>query len=205
MLNRKLSEYIFYGVLAAIAIGVFGIRFLVLGNLNGQIDTLDSENILLDRQITSLEQIVQENRDVQTSHLYELYDIIPNVYSGTLLTYKVVAMLESVGIDESDDTQRDVTISDEPVLDTQSEFYQRIQSYYVVEVEVKFTATDPNSITDFIDMIYNSDQLFVINKVSYTIPTSEDFVEMEISFLAFYDTLEEQFIDDFTDVDAELE
>lgn len=205
MLNRRLSEYIFYGSLALIAFVVVGIRLVVLGNLNEQIDELDRQNISLERRITILEETVQENREVQTSHLYELYDIIPNVYSGTLLTYKTVAMLETVGIDESDDTQREVLINQEPLLDMQSEFYATLSGYFMVEVEVRFTTTDPTAITDFIDMLFNSDQLFIISSVDYTIPTSEDFVEMEIKFIALYDTLEDTFPVDEFDADADVQ
>jgi len=187
MLNRRLSDYLFYGTLAAIALVIFLIRSIVIGNMNSEIDTLQTENIRLQREIDALSELVQDNRDVQTSHLYDLYATVPNVYSAQTLTYKTVSMLEELGITEEDDLQRTVFINDVLSISGNSEFQTVLQDYYIVEVQVSFTTTNPTIINDLIDMVYSSDQLFIINDVEYTVPTTENFVEMYFSFFAVYD------------------
>ena len=187
MLNRRLSDYLFYGTLAAIALVIFLIRSVVIGNMNAEIDNLQTENINLQREIDALSELVQDNRSVQTSHLYELYNTVPNVYSAQSLTYKTVAMLEELGINEEDDLQRTIFIDDTVSFATNQQFQSTLQNYYVVEVQVSFTTTNPAIINDLIDLVYASDQLFIINDVEYTVPTTDNFVPMYFSFFAVYD------------------
>ena len=186
MLNRKLSQYIYYGALAGIVVMILIIRSLTLGTLNTSIDEIKIDNIAFQKRIDNLEAIVQENKEVQTSHLYELYDIIPNVYSGTELTYKTVAILESLGVDESADMQRVVYVNQEVDLAVNPDFMEITRDYYVVEVQVVFTTTDADVVNDFIDALFNSDQLFVIEELNYIIPTDENFVEVQVYFYAIY-------------------
>ncbi len=197
MLNRKLNNYLFYGVLALIAISLFGLRVLLVGNLQGSIDNLDSDNIDLQNRIDVLEEIVQENKEVQTSHLYELYDIIPNVYSDTALVYKTVSILESVGVTEANDMQRTVYVDGTVEFPSDSEFFEIAQNYFFVEIQVAFTTLDPEVVNAFIDELYNSNQLFIIKNLEYSVPTDSDYVIVSINFYAIYNIL--------TDVDFDVE
>ena len=187
MLNRKLSEYLFYGSLVLIVVVIFLIRITVLGNLNTQIDQTDASNISLETQITALEEVVQENKNVQTSNLYELYDIIPNVYSGTELVYTTVSILESLGVNESNDMQRTVFVENDPVFGGESIFTELALEYHMVEVQVFFTTTDADVVNNFIDALYQSEQLFIVRELDYNIPDGEDFIGISVSFLAIYD------------------
>jgi hypothetical protein len=192
MLNRKLSDYIFYGILIAITAIVFGIRVATLGTLNTKITTIDAANIALQKEIDALEVVVQENKEVQTSHLYELYDIIPNIYSGTALSYRTVSMLESLGVDESDDTQRSVYVDTQVVFPVESEIKELTKDYFVVEVQVFFTTQDSAVVSDFLDLLYNSDQLFIVRTLDYNVTDGEDYVGVTINFLAIYDVEPEE-------------
>lgn len=187
MLNRRLSDYLFYGTLAAIALVIFLIRSIVIGSMNNEIDTLQTENINLQREIDALSELVQDNRNIQTSHLFELYNTVPNVYSAQSLTYKTVAMLEELGINEEDDLQRTIFIDDTVSFASNQQFQSTLQEYFVVEVQVSFTTTDPDVINELIELVYASDQLFIINDVEYTVPTTDNFVSMYFSFFAVYD------------------
>lgn len=192
MLNRRFSNYIFYGSLILIGSLIILLRVLIVGGLDQKIETYDKENIALQRQIDQLEVLVQENRGIQTSHLYELYDIIPNVYSEELLTYKTVAMLEQLGIDESDDYNRTVYVNQTIQFNTESEFYQLSLDYKIVRVEVSFTTDDIDLVKTLIDTLYTSKQLFIIEAVRYDNSSNLFNSEMQISFLAIYDTKEEE-------------
>ena len=96
MRNRKLSEYIFYGILVVITLIVYLLRVSIVGGQRELIDQTDHENIALQAQIDELNELVQSYKDYQTSHLYDLYDIIPNDFSAELLTYKTVWMLTKI-------------------------------------------------------------------------------------------------------------
>lgn len=187
MLNRKLSKYIFYGSLVSIFVVIFIIRASVLGNISERMERIDEKNISLAAQITSLEENVQDNKNVQTSHLYELYDIIPNVYSGTELIYLTVAILESLGVDASNDMQRTIFIDNNPAFGSDSIFLELSQKYYIVEVQVYFSTANPDIVNNFIDELYLSEQIFIVSNLDYDIVYSNDNPRVTVSFLAIYD------------------
>ncbi|QMS85923.1 hypothetical protein [Candidatus Xianfuyuplasma coldseepsis] len=187
MLNRRLSDYIFYGSLAAILIGVLLLRVLIVGTMNTNIENLRRDNANLALQIDALEILVQENKNVQTSHLYELYDIIPNVYSEIGLKYKTASMLEELGVNKSDEFGRSINVSTTVNLGNVPTFQDYEEEYLFVQVEVQFQTDDTTIVTDFIDKLYNSEQLFIVNQVDYTDTTGEYSMEMRITFLAVYD------------------
>lgn len=186
MLNRRLSDYIFFGSLALIALVIVLIRIAVVGSQTDRIDQLDRENIRIQREIDALNTLVQENKGIQTGHLYELYDIIPNDFSSELLEFKTIAMLEQLGIDESDDFERAVTVDTDVSLGS-SDLATVTADYYVVRVDVTFITDDITYVSDFIDMLYQSEQLFILDSVNYTETRGAFFQEMTISFYAIYD------------------
>jgi hypothetical protein len=186
MLNRKLSDYLYDGTLFGILALVVLVRFILMNSINGRIEDVDSSNISLQDEIEALNELVQENKDIQTAHLYELYNIVPNTYSSTSLTYTVVSILEEVGVDESDDMQRNVFINEVPGLDTSSRLDTATRGYDVVQVEVFFTTDDAATVNDFIDRLYASDQLFLIRNLDYTIPQDGNFIAVVVNFLAIY-------------------
>lgn len=180
MLNRRLSDYLFYGTLAIIALVIILLRVAVVGTQLDRINDLDQDNIQLQRRIDALNELVQENKDIQTDHLYELYDTIPNVFSAEGLTYKTVAMLEQLDIDDSEDFNRSVNVDTE-VNVGQSALATVAKDYYIVEVEVSFTTDDITLVTDFIDLLNNSTQLFILDNVIYTDTSGDYSQEMTIS------------------------
>jgi len=187
MLNRKLSNYIFYGILALILVVVLLIRFFVLGNINDEISTLEANNISTQLEIDALSAQVQENKDVQTSQLYELYKVIPSIYSDTELTYKTVAILEELGINESYDNQRRVVVQPADSFTGDTELGAIAAKYSVIEVNVFFTTNDISIITDLLDTLYLDEQLLIVNDLSYTLPEDDNFVGVNITFFALYD------------------
>lgn len=190
MLNRRLTDYIFYGILAVITLAIVLLRIAVVGGQSDRIAELKAQNNQLAIDIEQLNELVQDNKSVQTSHLYDLYDTVPNVFSSVSLTYKTVAMLEQLGIDESQDYNRSVIIN-QNFGAGDSSLSQVAQGYKIVQVDVSFTTDDITLVTDFIDMLYQSEQLFIIDSVNYTETNGEFSQEMNISFLAVYDVDEE--------------
>ncbi len=203
MLNRKLNNYIFYGVFVLILIIVFGLRVLLVGSLQDKINALDYDNIRLQSQIDALEEIVQENKDVQTSHLYELYDTVPNSFSATALTYETVSILESVGVTEANDMQRTVYINDTIEFPGESDFFEIAQDYTFVEIQVSFTTLDSDIVKDFIDELYTSNQLFIINNLEYATSDESNYVIVTISFYAVYNLDTELVLDYDEDYDED--
>jgi hypothetical protein len=187
MLNRKLTNYLFYGILVIIAGLVFLVRSILIGNMIDNSEAIHNKNIALQEEIAALEAIVDENRDVQTDELFELYATIPNDYSADRLTYKTVAILEELGIDQSLDMQRTVYINHEVSFPAGSPFATVSESYFVVQVEVFFSTNEDGVVTDFIDALYTDEQLFIIRDLNYVTPDGEDFVGVTVHFLAIYD------------------
>ncbi len=186
MRNRKLSEYLFYGVLIAITLIVYLLRVSIVGNQQELIKQTDRDNVALQTQIDELNELVQSYKNYQTSHLYDLYDIIPNDFSAELLTYKTVAMLESIGVNEGEEFNRSVTVKNNFTPESSS-IADIFGSYTVIRVDVSFTTDDVTQVEDFIDALYQSEQLFILETVDYTDTKGEYFKKMNISFLAIYD------------------
>lgn len=192
MLNRKLSEYLFYGSLALITIIVLLINFVVMGNINSKIDDVNKDNIALQTQIDTLVDIVQDNKNAQTSFIYELYDQVPGVYNGTELTYQTISIMERLGITESNDYGRQVFVNQDISFSDGSIFYELSQTYKFVEVEVFFTTQDAQLVADFLDAMYDSNQIFIVNEITYRVPDGEDFLGITINLLSMYDVEEEE-------------
>lgn len=191
MLNRKVSNYLFYFILVAIAVIVVLIRIVTIGNIDDKIETLKKQNIILTAQIANIVEIVEDNNDVQTSHLYELYNQVPSYVSYTELKNYTYAQLELVGITKKLEFQRDVDPVAEPTFPGDSTFSELQNSFKVVEVKVFFTTQDESQISDFINALYAADQIFIIHNVEYSTPDGEDYITVNIDFLSFYEKEDE--------------
>jgi len=195
MLNRKLSNYLFYGVLIVITAVVLLIRSVTLGNINNKIALLETSNITLQQQNDALEAQVEQYKDIQINHLYELYGKVPNYYSQTDLTYYTIAQLESIGITEAVDFQRRVYVDTEITFGNESVFGLLSEEFKIVQVQVYFTTLDADIIEEFIDLLYNTEQVFIVDSVEYTTPDGDNYIGVTINFLAFYE-LEEEIIEE---------
>ncbi len=196
MLNRKISNYMFYAVLIVIVGVVLLVRSITLGNINDEIDLLEKDNITLQLANDNLEKTVEEYKDVQINHLYELYGKVPNFFSQTELTYFTIAQLESIGINESVDFQRSVYVDSEISFHDGTTFNQLQEDFRIVEVEVYFTTLTEDVIEEFIDLLYDSEQVFIVSNIEYTSPDGLNYIGVTINFLAFYDLEEVEEIEE---------
>lgn len=186
MLNRRATNYIFYGILVGVIGLVILARFLLLGSINDINADTHQENISLQNQITDLEILVAENRDKQTEDLYLLFDQIPNSYSYESLENKTRAIFEKLGIDESDDYQRFIQIDDDPVIPADSVLEQYSASYKLVEVMVFFSSNESGLIPDMLDAIYENNQLFIVTNLNFDVGLGFDYTGTTVRFLAIY-------------------
>ncbi len=191
MLSRKLSDYLFYGILVIIVGVVFLIRTVTLGGLNDKINQLEISNISIQNQNDVIELQVEQYKDVQINHLYELYGKVPNFFSQTDLTYYTIAQLELVGITEEVDFQRSVYVREDVTFDGDSAFAALADDFKVVEVQVYFTTLDDTVVKEFIDLLYASDQVFIVDSVEYTTPDGFNYIGVTLNFFAFYTINEE--------------
>ena len=187
MLNRKASNYLFYGILIVIAGLVLLVRSITLGNINEKIVNLEQSNVLLQTQNQALEKQVEEYQDIESDFLYELYKKAPNYFSETELAYYTSAQLESIGINESFDYNRRIYINTGVSFPPDSK-----EDFKIVEVQIYFTTTDIDMIDEFVELLYGSNQIFIVNLVDYNSPRGDDIIGVTINFLAFYDITEEE-------------
>lgn len=187
MLNRKLSNYIYYGIVAAVTLLVIIIRVVVMNNVNGDIDSMKRENTTLDQQITALNEDVQTYYNYQSDVIYDLYKEVPNVYNEDMLEFKITSKLELLGISEDEDFQRKVTINPDTTISV-ANLSQYKDKYGYVEIQVSFTISSIQTARDFLDSMYNDDQMFILNRVTYAIPDDESSQEVGIVmyYYAFY-------------------
>jgi len=187
MLNRKVSNYMFYAILVVIVGAILLVRSITLGNINEKIDQLKASNIILQVTNDNLEKTVEENKDIQINHLYELYGRVPNYFSQTELTYFTIAHLEDIGINESIDYQRSVYVDTDITFEVGSTFGNLQEDFKIVEVQVYFTTLETDVIEEFIDLLYNSEQVFIVNSIEYTSPDGFNYIGVTLNFLAFYE------------------
>jgi hypothetical protein len=186
MLSRKTSNAIFYAILAAIFLLVLLIRFTSLGALNSRIANVSASNIELQAEIEELEIIVQENKDVASDHLYDLYDRVPETYNEDELSNFTEAQLDLLGINDDPETYRNVDIEEDISFPTGSVFAETTSHFKVVEVEVYFNTTSVAVVDQLIDLLYASEQVFIVNSIEYYSPDTEASIGVTINFLAFY-------------------
>lgn len=200
MLSRKTSNMIFYVSIAAILALILVIRFLSIGTLNGQITSLTNQNRSLRTQIEQLEQEVQDNKDIASNHLYELYDQVPETYNYSVLSKYTQAQMELVGILREDGVEPVIDITDDPddvTFPVDSVFTELQQQFRIVKVQVSFNvkiedvpaeeeSQQLQVVDDFIEQLYGSEQVFIVNFIQYQTPDDDDFVQVQVNFLAFY-------------------
>jgi hypothetical protein len=187
MLNRKTSNYLFYGSLLLILAVVVLIRTVAVSSLNAGIEDVTLDNRTIQNQIDALEEIVQDNKDIQIDHLYDLYGQVPNIYNKTELTFYTIAQLELVGITENPETLRAVTVDDTVTFPVDTEFDDLQDDFLVVEVEVYFNTLSVDVVDEFIDLLYQSEQVFIVNSIEYYSPDGTNYIGVTVNFLAFYD------------------
>ncbi len=188
MLNRKASNYIFYGMLVAIALIVFLIRSVMLGNVTSRIEEVKNSSRLLQNQIDLVDVIVAENRDIQENHLYELYNSVPEEYDDDILVNYIYAQLEIIGVTAAGVIDREIDIKlPEDITFSSDSVYRDLQDDFdVYEVQVYFNTEDLVQIEALIDIIHNSEQVFIVSFVKYNEPDGVNLIGVEIHFLAFY-------------------
>ncbi|PAT02348.1 hypothetical protein CI105_03125 [Candidatus Izimaplasma bacterium ZiA1] len=188
MLSRKTSDILFYGIIIGIIGIIFLIRFMLLSSLDNRISQVENQNQILQMQITNVRTIVEDNKNQQLNNIYQMYEQIPAEYSRDSLNFYVLAKLEQVGVSEDLIMTRKVSINENKTFESTSDF-REINTYFkIVEVNVTFSTTDINNIIDFIDEIYESEQLFIIDSLEYSAPADEfSSIPVTISFLAFYE------------------
>lgn len=191
MLNRKTSNYIFYGTLILILAITLIIRTVVIGSLNSNVDSVTLKIRQTQAQIDNLKDTVQENKDVQVNHLYELYGKVPNLYNLEALVNYTYAQLEVVGVTDDNEILRNVSPNDQVTFDVDSEFYDIQKDFKVVEVQVYFNTLTIDLVDQFIDRLYESEQVFIVNSIEYYSPDGTNYIGVTVKFLAFYDVEEE--------------
>lgn len=192
MLNRKASNLIFYGTLAAIALVILLVRLALLANINGRIEEVTYRAQQLQAQIDIIDTIVSENKDQQDEHLYQLYSQIPEKYDYDKLNFKTISNLELVGVTEESIIQRDIDIIDDPTFPTNSIYSEIQEDFHIVKVEVYFNTTDVTQVDEFIDLLNDSEQIFIVSEIRYTTPDGANYMGVQVNFLAFYETLPEE-------------
>ena len=189
MLSRKTSNALFYGTLIIILAVVLLIRFVTLGTLNAKIDDVTNSNRNLQTQIEELEELVQENKDTQTDHLYELYRSVPPIYDEVDLENYTYAQLDLVGISDEEITLRDADAYDDITFPVSSIFTELQSTFKVVEVQVYFNVAPEEIIKVdlFIDKLYESGQVFIVSSIEYETSEDASLIGIAVNFLAFYE------------------
>lgn len=188
MLSRKASDFIFYAIFATILVIVILIRISLVNAVNVRIDAVENSNNILELQINQIGTLVEENKNQQLNNLYQMYEKIPAIYDKTDLVFYTYAKLEQVGVSSALEYTRTVSVNELKTFPPNSDFTELKEQFNIVEVQVTFTTLDVNQVIEFLDQIYSSEQLFIINSLEYNVPEDEfSFIGVEISFLAIYE------------------
>ena len=187
MLNRKVSNYLLYLILVGIIGLTFFVRTLTIGSVDDKILELERENLILQTQISRIEEIIEDNNDVKVDDLYELYIQVPQSLSITQLTYYMTAQLELAGISEEGDLQRSVIVNQDVSLSNDTEFGSLQEEFKAVQIQVFFSTLDETVIEEFIDLLYNANQIFIIQSINYATAVGDNYIGVNIEFLTFYE------------------
>jgi hypothetical protein len=188
MLSRKASDFIFYGIFAVIFLAVIFVRVSLINSVNDRIDSVEASNTTLELQITQIGTLVDENKNQQLNNLYQMYEKIPAEYDRTDLIFYTYAKLEQVGVNSAPEYSRYIEVDETVTFPPNSEFIDLQENFIIVEVQVSFTTLDVDQVIQFLDEIFNSEQLFIINSLEYNVPEDQfSLIGIEVSFLAIYE------------------
>ncbi|MFK5884074.1 MAG: hypothetical protein QM489_07045 [Candidatus Izemoplasma sp.] len=188
MLSRKASDFIFYGIFAVIFLAVVFVRVSLINSVNDRIDSVEASNTTLELQIAQIGTLVDENKNQQLNNLYQMYEKIPAEYDRTDLIFYTYAKLEQVGVNSAPEYSRYIEVDETVTFPPNSEFIDLQENFIIVEVQVSFTTLDVDQVIQFLDEIFNSEQLFIINSLEYNVPEDQfSLIGIEVSFLAIYE------------------
>ena len=152
MLNRKLSNYLFQGSLVLILAAVILARSIIIGNIDSSIEQKTTSNRILQKEITALEAVVEENKGLQSNHLYELYHRVPSYFSQEELEFEIYSYLYLIGLDYQSIYESNIDIKDY----TSTTSFNGLNDVYTIKsISLQFNTTDQESIETIIFELIN--------------------------------------------------
>ncbi len=188
MLSKRLNDFIFIGIIAIVLISIFIARVLILGQMDDRIEDTEQRNIGIEEQIWQLEALVQANRHEQLPSMIEMYRYVPHQFDHGQLYYYISAMMELAGIPEGDPTYREIQIGSTPMTFPQGTPLREIsQELNAHRVTVEFDILNVDAIYDFIEMLDESDQFFILHNLYFNMPDGQYYTRVTMTFVTFYE------------------
>ncbi len=186
MLSKRASDIIFVGIMILVVIGIVVMRFIVLGTMDERIEEVESENQQIQDEIMGLQGMVGEHRDTEMPSRSELNQRVPAIFSEDQLRFYVNAQLELAGILDSQERSVDVEISQNPNISGGS-YGDAANQFDIVRVGIDIETNDIDEVRQFIDQMYEINQVFVLQNIRYDVPDEDEYVELTVNLLTFYD------------------
>ncbi len=189
MLSKKANDIIFIGVIVLLMTGIVIGRFMALGTMDERIETIETENQALEAEIMGRISLVNEYRDENLPSASTLSRYVPSHYSRAILLNFVHAQLELEGIHETAARNLVVNVHDDVSFPSASRFSGLSSTFHTSRVEVRFNTTDLDEIAPFVERLYGTDQIFLLQSVRYEVSETEGVaIRVVMNFITFYNT-----------------
>ncbi len=183
MLSKRLSDFIFLGIIVLVIIAVVVARFFLLGVFDDRIEEAKETNEDLEIELLENQQLISDYRDDVLPSEAELHRAMPSSYSYTRLRNKVQGHLELEGITAEAHRDRSVEINENAAIPPEAALSEYAGPYDAVGIRIRFNTDDVSEAADVVDRLYAQDQLFVLHSVEYeTGGTSR----LDLRFITFY-------------------
>ncbi|MFP4287339.1 MAG: hypothetical protein ACLFRI_06520 [Candidatus Izemoplasmataceae bacterium] len=186
MLNKRTSDIIFVALMVVTVAVVFFVRVTLLSQVDTRIENTERNNQQLTSQIIAIERIVEDNRNQEIPSMVELHQEIPFNHDLEKLQLYIFAQLELAGIPNNQTTDRNVVISTSPTTYPEDSplrvLTEEVDLYTIL---ITFKTNDVDQIQVFLERVFDSEQLFIIQSVEYDLREGEE-ISVSIALAAAY-------------------
>lgn len=182
MRSRRVNQVAIVALLLVVVGLVFALRIILLGVFDNNIENEEATIRATQVSINEDARLVDLHGQQTLPSMVEMHRYVPSQFVRAQLETFVQSQLEISGISNVSDRNRRVSITESVAGNIDAE----LTGVDVYRVHISYRAYNEQEIFDFIDRMTALEQFFILQTISYNIPTEDTSSLVSISYLTFY-------------------
>ena len=188
MLSKRVNDIIFIGIIIVVAVSIVFMRFVLINQIDENIDQLRRRNDELIQEIAVLRGNINRYKDIPAPTQVELHQAVPRNFDRNQLSLFITAEAIRAGITNEPEFNRTINVIATPAVPTTDnpDFQRLVNNFDLYIVNLRYEANSLDELYQFLDLLENAEQVFVIRTVSYQTPTDSGRIPIDLTFYAVY-------------------
>lgn len=188
MLSKRVNDIIFIGIIVVVAVSIIFMRFVLINQIDENITQLRARNETLIQEINVIRGNVDRYRDTAAPTLVELHHSVPRQFDRNQLSLFITSEAFRAGITNEQEFGRTISVNTTPATPLEGSPHRELSNHFNLHiVNLRYTATSLDELYAFLDLLEESNQLFLIHSISYqTANPTTGRIPIDITFYAVY-------------------